>query len=91
MPTSEMREPIEALTSLRGVAALLIVIHHAGLLMLPLRHTVLGPALGNFGSLGMSLFFVLSGFVIHYNYGSKLAVNRAFGLFPFFVARFARL
>lgn len=37
----------------------------------------------------MSIFFVLSGFVIHYTYGQSL--RRPHGLYNFFVARFARL
>jgi peptidoglycan/LPS O-acetylase OafA/YrhL len=39
--------------------------------------------------LGMTLFFVLSGFVIHYNYNASL--SRPGGVRAFFVARFARL
>lgn len=39
--------------------------------------------------LGMTLFFVLSGFVIHYNYNT--IVTQPGGLRAFFVARFARL
>ncbi|ODP31249.1 acyltransferase [Pandoraea sp. ISTKB] len=85
------RPPIDALTSLRGVAALLVVVHHMGLLMLPLRGTVVGPALNNFGVLGMTTFFVLSGFVIHYNYADRLAVERERGVISFMFARFARL
>jgi peptidoglycan/LPS O-acetylase OafA/YrhL len=55
---------LHGLTILRGIAALMVAIHHFGLLALPLRDTVFGPALGKFGVLGMSLFFTLSGFVI---------------------------
>jgi peptidoglycan/LPS O-acetylase OafA/YrhL len=40
---------------------------------------------------GMTLFFVLSGFVIHYNYSSPIMKNKSIGLYNFFVARFARL
>jgi peptidoglycan/LPS O-acetylase OafA/YrhL len=39
--------------------------------------------------LGMTLFFVLSGFVIHYNYNAT--ITRPGGTRAFFVARFARL
>jgi peptidoglycan/LPS O-acetylase OafA/YrhL len=39
--------------------------------------------------LGMTLFFVLSGFVIHYNYNAT--IPRPGGMRAFFVARFARL
>jgi hypothetical protein len=39
----------------------------------------------------MTLFFVLSGFVIHYNYSEQIAEYRWRGTMNFFVARFARL
>jgi peptidoglycan/LPS O-acetylase OafA/YrhL len=39
--------------------------------------------------LGMTLFFVLSGFVIHYNYNATIV--RPGGMRAIFVARFARL
>jgi len=43
------------------------------------------------GSIGMTLFFTLSGFVIHYNYGDALADFRIASIWSFAVARFARL
>jgi len=90
--TSASRPPIDALTSLRGVAALLIVVHHMGLLMLqPLRQTAAAMPLEKCGLLGMSIFFVLSGFVIHYNYADRLASDRESGVMKFIVARLARL
>ncbi|CAD6548575.1 O-acetyltransferase OatA [Paraburkholderia kirstenboschensis] len=84
------RNDIAGLTGLRGVAAMLIVVHHLGLLVMPLRDTVLGPALEKCGLLGMSVFFVLSGFVIQYNYGNKVASGSR-DIVDFIVARFARL
>jgi peptidoglycan/LPS O-acetylase OafA/YrhL len=42
-------------------------------------------------AIGMSLFFVLSGFVIHYNYSGLLTAPTAENLAKFLVARFARL
>jgi peptidoglycan/LPS O-acetylase OafA/YrhL len=42
-------------------------------------------------TIGMSLFFVLSGFVIHYNYSGLLTAPTAENLAKFLVARFARL
>ncbi|WP_128594403.1 acyltransferase family protein [Paraburkholderia kirstenboschensis] len=84
------RPPIGALTSLRGAAALLVVVHHMGLLMLPLKDTSFAPALQASGVLGMTTFFVLSGFVIHYNYADRLTADRERGILALF-ARFARL
>ncbi|HEV8014099.1 MAG TPA: acyltransferase [Stellaceae bacterium] len=39
---------------------------------------------------GMTLFFVLSGFVIHFNYHHSVGIGRG-GNFSFFIARFSRL
>lgn len=85
------RPSIDALTSLRGIAAVLVVVHHMGLLMLPLGRTIAQAPLQKCGLLGMSVFFVLSGFVIHYNYGERLAFERERGIMAFLFARFARL
>lgn len=86
------RPAIDALTSLRGIAALLVVVHHMGLLMLlPLRQTWAAAPLAKCGLLGMSVFFVLSGFVIHYNYANRLVKDRERGVIAFLFARFARL
>lgn len=89
---SNRRPSIDALTTLRGVAALLVVVHHMGLLMLqPLRQTIAAMPLEKCGLLGMSVFFVLSGFVIHYNYADRLASDRERGVMMFLFARLARL
>jgi hypothetical protein len=86
-----MRPTIHPLTSLRGIAALLIVINHASLLMLPLDQTRAKPALIKTGVLGMTIFFVLSGFVMYYNYANRISANRRDGTLHFLAARFARL
>jgi peptidoglycan/LPS O-acetylase OafA/YrhL len=77
---------IPALDGLRAAAAFLVVGGHyisfeGGV---PLSQTV-----ATLTGIGMTLFFVLSGFVIHYNYSTT--VIRPGGLRAFFVARFARL
>lgn len=41
--------------------------------------------------LGMPLFFVLSGFVIHYNYSAKIQSGSFYEVLNFFAARFSRL
>lgn len=41
--------------------------------------------------MGMTLFFVLSGFVIHYNYSTAIREMPTRGTFNFLIARFARL
>ncbi|WP_158244315.1 acyltransferase family protein [Trinickia dabaoshanensis] len=79
------------MTSLRGIAAVLVVINHASLLMLPLGLTRARPALIKTGILGMTIFFVLSGFVMYYNYAHRITTERREGTLHFAAARFARL
>jgi hypothetical protein len=85
------REDIPSLTGLRGVAACSVLFGHA-------VGTVFSyePALWSFAArfdyFGMSLFFVLSGFVIHYNYADLFqAEPLQIAVRQFFIARFARL
>jgi peptidoglycan/LPS O-acetylase OafA/YrhL len=77
---------LSALDGLRFTAAIMVAAGH---------YTRLGDgpplseAIATLTGLGMTLFFVLSGFVIHYNYGA--AISREGGIRSFIVARFARL
>jgi peptidoglycan/LPS O-acetylase OafA/YrhL len=93
---SRVQNHIPALDGLRFIAASTVMISHA-ILWQYLMHGPLdsgtrpflawsGLHLANFG---MTLFFVLSGFVIHYNYNAT--VQKPGGLFRFFVARWSRL
>jgi peptidoglycan/LPS O-acetylase OafA/YrhL len=84
-----MRKQIEALTGLRLVAAMSIVTSHAIATMTPGTDDALLRMFGNTSGFGMSLFFVLSGFVIHANY--EQSVQTRSGLWRYFAARFARL
>ena len=85
---------IPALTGARLVACLLVVVDH-GLLVVPFA----GPEFAwqyqagvNIGFFGMSLFFVLSGFVIYLNYAPQFQTRPfAEATLDFAVARFARL
>lgn len=71
------RDNISGLTGLRFFAAFFILFAH-------LSHNVtinIGPLkynLGAISAIGMPLFFILSGFVIHYNY-SVIFASRSFG------------
>jgi peptidoglycan/LPS O-acetylase OafA/YrhL len=80
------------LTGLRFIAAFAVLIGHAMHWVVPISpdYSVI-RLLGEASGLGMPLFFVLSGFVIHYNYGHyfKQAMLPAFT--RFMIARFARL
>ena len=84
---------IPQLTGLRFVAAFSILFLHAVYWCIPFTDTNAPKAIaGWIGVYGMPLFFVLSGFVIHYNYArlfgdqSYAAASRSFA-----VARFARI
>jgi peptidoglycan/LPS O-acetylase OafA/YrhL len=83
---------IPSLTSLRFVAALMVMFGHtmghfySGFGYAGLPYT----ALSNLAQIGMSLFFVLSGFVISYNYASIGSLKTA-ELKRFAVARVARI
>jgi peptidoglycan/LPS O-acetylase OafA/YrhL len=88
-PASGARPQLPALTGLRFVAAALVVLFHARGMLPSLRENAALDVLGS-GYSGVSLFFVLSGFVLAYNYltpdGTGVRDTR-----DFLVARFARI
>lgn len=81
------------LTGLRFFAALFVCIAHINSHFIPpeLSNTWFAIELTRLSAAGMSLFFVLSGFVIHYNYSKSIQAKTTSGLYDFFIARFARL
>jgi peptidoglycan/LPS O-acetylase OafA/YrhL len=85
-----MRKHLDPLTGLRGVAAYSVLVAHATHSSFPYyAHELIFQRLSAFG---MSLFFVLSGFVIYYNYAEMFRRERlASAGWKFFAARFARL
>jgi len=76
---------IQPLTGLRFVAALLVYISH-----LPVP-AGLGLDFNFLGFQGVALFFALSGFVLTYNYYEAFSGNFWNRLWPFLVARLARI
>lgn len=81
-----MNTPLKALTGLRFFAAFLVVLHHFGTPQAPLfAHNVMSR-----GFVSVTLFFVLSGFILSYRYaddnGEINATKR-----DFWVARVARI
>jgi peptidoglycan/LPS O-acetylase OafA/YrhL len=86
---------LRALDGIRFLAAFCVVVGHgywyvvlqqqSGLISSTVANAVMGLP-----SLGMTLFFVLSGFVIHYNYHHSVGIGRH-GNFDFLIARFSRL
>ena len=67
-PMENQSNKIEALDSIRGIAALLVVLFHV-----PLWHPALTSPLIRNGYLMVELFFVLSGFVIYSAYANRIA------------------
>ena len=80
---------IEALTSLRFFAALLVVLFHHGQAQFTLAPVWLQNVI-KAGYIGVPFFFVLSGFILAYNYAPQVQAKT---LDPrrFWVARFARI
>jgi peptidoglycan/LPS O-acetylase OafA/YrhL len=87
------REEIPALTGLRFVAAFSVLMAHGVFTILGNYETPTGAVfwLKQASGFGMTLFFVLSGFVIHYNYADLIVKGRLRGTGTFLWARFARL
>jgi peptidoglycan/LPS O-acetylase OafA/YrhL len=83
------RREIPALTGLRFWAAWLVLWDHT--VDLYFKKTPYLQSTWCSAWIGMTLFFVLSGFVIHYNYGDTIASFRPSAVRSFLVARFARL
>ena len=85
------RDDLPSLTGLRGIAAWLVVIAHTDFFFAAAQPAWLEYAWRVCANLGMTTFFVLSGFVIHYNYGANIAAKGAPAIRSFLIARFARL
>jgi peptidoglycan/LPS O-acetylase OafA/YrhL len=82
---------LPALTGLRFLAALCVVISHGAHAMTTIGNPLWYEYCAQLSAFGMTLFFVLSGFVIHYNYSEQITEYRWRGIMNFFIARFARL
>jgi peptidoglycan/LPS O-acetylase OafA/YrhL len=81
------------LTGLRFFAAFFILVGHATPMMLKLTPNpqLVINVTNCFLEVGMELFFVLSGFVIHYNYADVGRLPQPRNLAKFYIARFARI
>jgi peptidoglycan/LPS O-acetylase OafA/YrhL len=92
-PLAPIRRDLPPLTGLRFAAAFSVVVAHGVSTILPIEETPFGPVywLRQASGFGMTLFFVLSGFVIHYNYRMLATGAGKKGLGTFLWARFARL
>ena len=79
------------MTGLRFFAALAVVLAHSSFIILQLKPSSVVTGWMEKRTLGMTLFFVLSGFVIHYNYRYLVTTQGGAGFCAFLWARFARL
>jgi peptidoglycan/LPS O-acetylase OafA/YrhL len=84
---SSAKDHVAALDGLRFCAAIFVASAHYAAWMLP--QSSVTDAITTLSGLGMTLFFALSGFVIHYNYGTTM--QQPGGLRKFATARFSRL
>ena len=73
-----------ALTGLRGIAAVVVVLHH---LLLRLGATAAVPGIGLRGYLAVDLFFILSGFVMALGYGTWFAGIQPWREYVIFLSR----
>jgi peptidoglycan/LPS O-acetylase OafA/YrhL len=90
------RADIPALTGLRFLAAFSVAVAHGASISLrmddaPALFDAVRFWLENCAGFGMTLFFVLSGFVIHYNYSNVISLQGLHGFAQFLWARFCRL
>ena len=91
--TAGRRPDVPALTGLRFLAAFSVLLAHGLSATLTNNEPPKGAVLWlmQASGFGMTLFFVLSGFVIHYNYAGLVTGGRLRGIAAFLWARFARL
>jgi peptidoglycan/LPS O-acetylase OafA/YrhL len=90
MQTS-LRPYLTTLTPLRGIAALVVVVFHSNLMLMPFM-PISKPHFITAGWLWVDFFFVLSGFIISYVYGEnfKGSVSAA-SYWKYIKSRFARV
>jgi peptidoglycan/LPS O-acetylase OafA/YrhL len=87
------RPHLAALDGARFIAAFCVLAGHGYWYVVAQQADQPGPlarVMRDLPGVGMTLFFVLSGFVIHLNYHKTVGAARG-GTFDFFIARFARL
>ena len=80
---------LSSLTGIRAFAALWVVLYHY--IIVEFMHPEFGLATLSNGHYAVDLFFILSGFILSYNYYDKLAIFSLKKCFDFMEKRFARL
>ena len=82
---------LPSLTGLRFWAVFFILINHLLLGYVPRDNLLFINMLRHAGEIGMDIFFILSGFIIHYNYSASIQSFSKLSIYSFIVARIARL
>jgi peptidoglycan/LPS O-acetylase OafA/YrhL len=85
------RPPLPAFTTFRFFAALAVVGHHLACIRDDPRYHRLHERWLFEGYSGVTFFFILSGFILAYNYGDTFRTLRRAQTRTFYVARFARV
>ena len=91
-PEHTPNETLAGLTALRFLAALMVITFHFFNQYLPQpgeRHEISAIIIGH-GYIGITFFFILSGFILSYTY-AKTDLRRPEAVILFFKARFARI
>ena len=88
-PAATRKPKLEALTSIRGIAAWWVVLFHFDTYIQPYVPASIYRLISS-GYLAVDLFFCLSGFVIFLNYGN-LNVRSPRELKAFYISRFAKI
>jgi peptidoglycan/LPS O-acetylase OafA/YrhL len=89
-----MNQQIASLTSLRGIAALVVVMHHFCYYLLPETGKILSSYSHFFqnGYLWVDFFFILSGFIMTHVYGKYFSTAVSTGNYrSYLTSRFARI
>jgi peptidoglycan/LPS O-acetylase OafA/YrhL len=82
---------LPSLTGLRFWAVMFILLNHLLLGYVPRDNVLFQNLLPHAGEIGMDIFFILSGFIIHYNYSASISSFSKHSIYSFIVARIARL
>jgi peptidoglycan/LPS O-acetylase OafA/YrhL len=87
-PLTLHRKSLNALTGIRFLAAMQVVFFHFGASFSLQHRLFVGNALAN-GWIAVTLFFILSGFILSYTYAGQ--IEKPGGKWRFWEARFARI
>jgi peptidoglycan/LPS O-acetylase OafA/YrhL len=90
LPASRGTGEIRALTSLRGFAAMMVVMQHFSSTAQQHSQTTI-PSLVPHGYMAVDLFFVLSGFIMSYTYLEDFVAGGLSAFSPFLLKRVARI